>query len=142
MTQVFKQFLTDLIEENILESSDEELIENLDKVGHSTTNDISHARDIIKVAVAQSRKSRLQTKANTFSNWKKTTTDTIRQKIKKTTDEMISEIAIAMTSNQENISEDLSLMAFRNQNKKPSDEDIESLYNDFVSLGLINSEDE
>ncbi len=140
MTQVFTQFISSLIEENILESTDEEITNNINKNGYPTSEDIEQVREMIHLTIASSRKSRLQDNIKKFTSSQRISSVSITEKLKKSADEMLTDIVKAMTTKQDNMPEGL-LIAFRSQTGKPSDEDIESYWNDLVDLGLIDSKD-
>jgi len=137
MTLAFTEFVSALIQENIIESPDDEIIRNLNKDGFPTSEHIEQARTIIHSVIANSRKNRLQSKKQEFIDWKDSRIKSVQNNIQNV-DDMVSQIVSAMTSRPDNIPERL-LIAFRNQDQNnTTDEDIQSLWNDLVSLGLID----
>jgi hypothetical protein len=139
MTQVFTQFISNLIDESILETSDDDILGNLNTKGYPKIEDIAQAKSNISLLIAKSRSNRLQSTKQDFLNWKKSKDQSVKHKVK-SIDEMVADIVAAMTSKPDNVPEGL-LIAFRDQDENTSDEDIESLWSDLVTLDLITPKD-
>ena len=138
MSVGFVKEINDLISDAILESSDEEILSNIGKAGYPSWNSVREAKKLLAQAVAKSRASRLEQAKVSFAKDKEKNSGIRTDKLAtKNINDMIVDIVQAMQTKGESIPNGL-LVAFREQSKEGSEQDIKEIWESLVSLGLID----
>ena len=138
MSVSFVKEINDLISDAILESSDEEILSNIGKAGYPSWDSIREAKKMVAQAVAERRASRLeQAKASFIKDKAKSSVIRTDKLEAKNINDMIADIVQAMQSKGDSIPNGL-LVAFREQSKEGSEQDIKEIWESLVSLGLID----
>lgn len=139
MSREFLKQINEYVIESYLEASDNDILSMVDSPDYPSSDDISTTSQIIRQAIQEDKRKRLEKKKAEFAAY------TIRQE---TTDEtlshrslgtMISDIVAAM-QNTDAIPKGI-LVAFREQQEHASDEDIAQIWQSLVELGLIDPND-
>ena len=138
MSVSFVKDINDLIAGAILESSDKEILSNIGKSGYPSWDSVREAKNLLAQAVAESRASRLERVKASFVKDKENSSVVRTAKPEaKNINDMIADIVQAMQSKGDSIPSGL-LVAFREQNKEGSEQDIKEIWENLVSLGLID----
>ena len=134
----FIKQINEYVIESILEASDADILSMIDSLDYPTSEDITTASQIIKPALKEDKRKRLERKKSEFYAYKEKN-DSNLSALQRQVGTMISDIVAAIQRNGD-VPEGI-IMAFRNQQTSASDEDIAKIWQDLVELGLINPGD-
>jgi len=138
MSVSFVKEINDIIADAILESPEEEILSNIGKTGYPSWENVREAKKLAAQAVAESRASRLErVKASYVKDKVNRDVERTAKPLTKNVNQMIADIVQAMQSKGDSIPNGL-LVAFREQNKQGSEQDIKEIWENLVSLGLID----
>lgn len=139
MSREFLKQINEYVIESYLEASDIDILSMVDSPDYPSSEDISTASQIIRQAIQEDKRKRLEKKKAEFAAYKirqETTDETLSHR---SLDIMISDIVAAM-QNTDAIPKGI-LVAFREQQEHASDEDIAQIWQSLVKLGLIDPND-
>lgn len=140
MSVSFVKEINDLIADAILESPEEEILSTIGRAGYPSWDRVREAKNLLAQAVAESRASRLERVKASFIKDKASSKFVRTAKpASKNINDMIADIVQAMQSKGESIPNGL-LVAFREQSKQGSEQDIAEIWENLVSLGLIDTD--
>lgn len=136
--QFIKQ-INEYVIESLLDEKDDEILSMVDSPDYPTSDDISLASKLIRQAIQEDKRKRLEKKKAEFDAYKATQDKSLKELRQNSIASMITDIVNAI-QNPKNIPEGI-LVAFREQQTKASDEDIVQIWQSLVELGLIDPND-
>jgi len=141
MNVSFFDEMNELIIESILEASDEEILASIGGEGLPTWNEVQQSHDFIQNSLQTKREERLEANKSKLLSFKSAREKLINKlKSSKKVDEMVGDI-VNVIQNKEGVPDGV-LIAFREQSKGGSDDDIKDIWENLVRLGLIDIEED
>lgn len=137
MTLGFIKQINEYIIDATLKDSDEEILASVGRSGYPSQQEVKQAHTAIIQAIGEQRKHQLSQQKSAFEEYKRNKKVTQFSSHKKPISEMLSDI-ISTLQSQDKIPEGI-ILAFREQSKGGSEEDIAEIWQNLVELGLIDS---
>ena len=135
----FIKQINEYVIESLLEANDDDILSIVDSPNYPTSEDIARASHLIRQAIQEDKRKRLEQKKAEFAAYKISQEGASEELLQRPVATMISNIVAAM-QNTHDMPEGI-LMAFREQQERASDEDIELIWQSLVELGLIDPHD-
>lgn len=139
MTLAFIKQINEYVIDATIEAGDEEILACIGSDGYPTQQHIREALSIITQAVNEQRRLRLSRRKAAFQAYKQDFEIAQNTPPKRSIPEMLSDIVTAM-QNQSKVPEGI-ILAFREQGKGGSEDDIFEIWQNLVELGLIDPGD-
>jgi len=138
MKVTFVKEINDMIADTIMEDSDDEILACIGEVGYPPWKIVNEARSMMLGLITENRVSRLKNIKASYRLDKENRSILKAAKLAaKGLDEMIADIAKAMQLKSDEIPNGL-IVAFREQSKQGNEEDVRDIWENLVSLGLID----
>ena len=139
MTLAFIKQINEYVIDAILEASDKEILASVGSDGYPTQQEVQQASTSITQAISEHRANRLSQQQSLFEAHKQNQKNLQSASKKKSISEMLSDIVSAI-QNQDEVPEGI-ILAFREQGKEGSEDDIAEIWQNLAELGLIDSND-
>ncbi|WP_022954812.1 hypothetical protein [Leucothrix mucor] len=137
MTIAFIKQINEYVINATLEASDEAILASVGSDGYPSPQEVQQACAAITQTISQQRANRLSQEQSAFAEYKKNQKNIQNAQQRRSIPEMLSDIVSTMQKQNKAVPDGI-ILAFREQGKGDSEEDIIEIWQNLVELGLID----